>query len=856
MNSFATRALVRLAALALLCLAALPAALSTPPAHAANVARAVSAIDLSNGALIRDTSNGRAYVIWAGRRHWFSTGAVFNVLGYSGQAIQNLDHTVVATIPEGNALSLATTSNGLTLPWAPVVADPVQLDLSTPSASPGGSIQLRGSGFAPGETVTLTEPNLTFTISADGNGRFTVNLPILGNVDLGLHRVYAQGVQSGLFGVQVFQVITQPTQPPAVVVAPGTVAQGQPIAVSGSGFAPGETVEVFVAGGAVAAMTTATANGSFGPLPLPIPASVGTGGHSVRAYGTSSFRYAESGVTVVPAQQATPTATPTPLPSPTPVLNPAISLNPASLSPGAQTVVSGSGFFPGETVLIRFNGNLQNGVTTSAAGDFSGVLVSVPVGTAAGTYAITASGASSGRSVGASLVVQPAQPGGPPSIAVSPTSAQPGTQIHVAGTGFQPGETVLVSFNNAVVQNLTADATGSFTNGAFVVPTGLTPGQYGVAVLGAVSGRAANAVLAVVAPPSVPVARIFANPLVVNPSGRLNLGGSGFAARETVLIRVDGALALALTADGAGSFSAGFTIRLGLGQHILSATGASSGRSASVAIRVAQPVTPGIGLEPNRVHRGAVVAVNGNNFLPNEIVLIRFRGALVQAVQADASGRFFHAHFTVPGSAPYGVSAVTITGARSGRSATAGLAVIPAPPAGPRVHLAKGGLHHGDAETVSGSGYLPGEVVLIRFRGALVQAAMADARGNFSRAGFRIPVNSPFGKQTITATGTRSGRSAMATVTITPRQPSTSITVSPAIVRHNGVVTVTGQGFEGGEIVLIRVRNVLVQAATANGQGRFRLAFRLPGGNFKGADVLLATGARSKRHAQVTLVVI
>jgi hypothetical protein len=250
------------------------------------------------------------------------------------------------------------------------------------------------------------------------------------------------------------------------------------------------------------------------------------------------------------------------------------------------------------------------------------------------------------------------------------------------------------------------------------------------------------------------------------------------------------------------------------------------------------------------------VAVNGNNFLASEMVLIRFRGSLVQAVQANANGRFSNARFTVPGNAPYGLSTVTITGARSGRSASARLDITPAAAAGPRIHLSAGTVHHNGVETVTGSGYFAGEIVLIRFRGALVQAVMADRNGNFGRASFHIPVNSPFGKQPITAVGARSGRSARATVNVTPAPPKTSVGISPRIVKQNGVVTVTGKGFQAGEIVLIRLRGTLVQAATADGHGGFRTAFRVPGGRFKGAGVVLATGARSKRHAQATLVVV
>jgi hypothetical protein len=210
----------RLAVLVLTCALVLPGALAFPATQAAPAAHTAQATNLPDGSLIRDTSTGRVYLIWSGIRHWIDSQAAFNILGYNGQAVVDLDPSVVATIPNGTELSVSYVANGMVWPLAPIVANPVHLDMNGPSATPGSVIHIDGSGFLGGEQVTLTAPNnVTITASTGASGTFAIDVPIIGNVSYGLHHIYAQGTQSGLFGVQVFHVIP-PAPSPTVAVSP------------------------------------------------------------------------------------------------------------------------------------------------------------------------------------------------------------------------------------------------------------------------------------------------------------------------------------------------------------------------------------------------------------------------------------------------------------------------------------------------------------------------------------------------------------------------------------------------------------------------------------------------------------
>ncbi|MGH2343862.1 MAG: hypothetical protein ACRDG4_01455, partial [Chloroflexota bacterium] len=339
----------------------------------------------------------------------------------------------------------------------------------------------------------------------------------------------------------------------------------------------------------------------------------------------------------------------------------------------------------------------------------------------------------------------------------------------------------------------------------------------------------------------------------------VTLLGTGFKAHEIVLVRVDGAFALSKTADAAGAFRADYTANLGYGTHHMTAQGASSERTAKATLVIGRPVQAGMHLVPNRTHRGEIVRVAGINFLPGETVLIRFRGAIVQSATVSSEG-VINASFTVPGSTPYGVSEVSLQGARSERTAQAPIGILRAPASKAGIHLSTSSPRRGAVVIVSGHDFQAGEVVLIRFRGNLVQSVRADGKGGFSRAPFVVGLHVPTGVSTVEAIGSDSGRDARVKVKVltsaAPKPTSAvGITVSPSSLKIGGRVVVTGHGFQRGEFVLIRLRGVVVQAVQADTHGKFRTTFPVQNHLKKGAATIEASGARTNRHAEVKVVI-
>ncbi|HXT36496.1 MAG TPA: hypothetical protein VN837_13050 [Chloroflexota bacterium] len=629
-----------------------------------------------------------------------------------------------------------------------------------------------------------------------------------------------------------------------LVANPSTVTAGGATVLSGSGFINSEQIQIYfdsVLKGTVQVLPT----GTFSGLLLTIPASTPSGPHTLEVLGLTSRLAAELTLTVLPNGA---------------VSAPTLSLSPANVTAGGQVIVSGIGFLAGETIVVRLNGNLISTVLASPLGAFSGVVVAIPVGTPNGGYTVSAVGATSNTTATAALTVQTTVPTVSAGVSLSPAAALRGARILASGAGFVPGELVLITINSVVLASVTADAAGSFANAGLVVPTDLGIGPVSVAAFGSTSQRIADTVLTVLAAPVAAPAEIRVAPGSTIVGGQVTITGSGFKAHEIILLKVDGAVALSPTAGGDGSFSVSYTAKLGLGQHAVTATGASSQRAVTAYLVVGRPVMVGMHLAPNRTHRGDIVRVAGINFLPGEIVLVRFRGAVIQASAASSLG-VLNATFTVPGTTPYGASVVSIQGARSGRASQALLGVLPAPSGGVGIRLSAGSVHHGGRVTVSGHGFQTGEIVLIRFRGALVQSAQADRRGAFVNAVFNVGVSIPFGTYMVEAVGANSGRAASSRVKLVPGGSSkitkgAGISVSATRIKPGQRVTVTGHGYLAGEFILIRLRGVIVQALPADRHGNFRTIVLVSSHEAKGATTIEASGARSNRQAQIRVVVV
>ncbi len=288
--------------------------------------------------------------------------------------------------------------------------------------------------------------------------------------------------------------------------------------------------------------------------------------------------------TVTPAPTRASTSTPTPTPSPTSTQSPtatatpgaALTLNPQQGPPGTSVQGNGSNFAPGDTVQLLFNGIQVDAETANTSGTVT-FQFEVP-NLAQDQYPVIAIGQTRGRA-GVNFSIAGTV------LALSVEQAPPGTSVTVTGGGFQPGETVQVSFNNTVVDSPVADTTGTFST-TFSVPR-LDPGDYPIEADGQTSGETASATF------TIGGASVSLSTQSGDVGASVTATGTGFTPGDTVQLIFNGAQVDSETADTNGNVTFIFAVpRAAPGTYLVVLTGRTSG-SASASFTVTGPgLTP------------------------------------------------------------------------------------------------------------------------------------------------------------------------------------------------------------------------------------------------------------------------
>jgi len=254
-----------------------------------------------------------------------------------------------------------------------------------------------------------------------------------------------------------------------ITLYPFSGPPGTHVSVAGSGFAPGEQVDIYFGGGPGKGtlVTTATAGpaGTFAGATFTVPASASYTAQQVVAVGQSSQTTYSNTFTVTTALQ----------------------LSKYGARPGGVIGIQGSDYAANETVNCYFSNEgtpNQNQLVATATADASGAFsakFTVPA-TPLGYYGVACIGQQSGRSASQRLVVSD-------TMSISPQQGPTGTIITVDGVGYSANEPVQIYWNghfngNGVTGTLeltvNADSTGSFRNATFAVPSSATPGPYPV----------------------------------------------------------------------------------------------------------------------------------------------------------------------------------------------------------------------------------------------------------------------------------------------------------------------------------------------------------------------------------------
>lgn len=415
-----------------------------------------------------------------------------------------------STVPTSVPSSPATPAPKVTLGGHAVSAGGGPLILVNPGlAAPGGQVSVQGSGFTPGTSVAVwleAGHSGKGTVIAHGTaskyGTLNTGFTMPASMTGATATVVAQ--QGGGGKTATAQIVTPIGVGRATINGKAAGKPGDTVSVSASGFGSGEKVNVFWGrvAGTPAATLTADGSGSISQASVPV---------GVAPVGPTTL--------VLVGEKTKTTAT---APYQMLGLYPAIAPRPYAVQAGHSATLTGSGFAPGEQVLVYLNAASGTPALTATAGSSGNLSVSfvVPYGLK-GSQTLTAIGDESRASVDSGFDVLPYSP-----VAQASTyGALPGTAISFYASGFAANEVVEVYLGRGqgssgqLVSAFRVNSHGSAAAaGSYVIPNDTEGLSF--TLVGQQSGGSATAKLSVTKP-SQPVNVPSQPPYVLPPS----LGG-------------------------------------------------------------------------------------------------------------------------------------------------------------------------------------------------------------------------------------------------------------------------------------------------------------------------------------------
>ena len=392
-------------------------------------------------------------------------------------------------IPSSTPLPLPT-PKVVSTPLVPINSAVGALVLLNPGiVRQGTSMGVNGSGFDPRSTVdlaitqALAQPGQVISfVQTDRYGNFSSNLTV------------PMTLSSGTFFIQARERGSTKVAQARGMVSGGTpllklgAQVGKPgdiITVSLHGFSPGETIKVYWNAMSGQPVTTLQADGggSIGQAPVQVPFGA-AGVNTFLFVGTKSQSMVAASFDLLS-------------------LYPSVKLSNYAIRAADQLSFSGSGFGPGERVLIFLNsvsGAPISVAQTSQQGTFKNAGGFVIPFALKGKQTLIFQGEESGASVAVKWTVQPYMP----SAQTSTYGGLPGTTVSFYASGFARQEVVHVymgSANNMVSCFRTDDKGNVAAAGSYVIP-GSAQGKLSFQLIGSQSGGTATATMSIMAAPS------------------------------------------------------------------------------------------------------------------------------------------------------------------------------------------------------------------------------------------------------------------------------------------------------------------------------------------------------------------
>ncbi len=715
--------------------------------------------------------------------------------------------TVVAVNPNNDQAS----NSYYVVPFSPF------LTIEAESHSPFAHVSVSGINFAPNEHVLVSLGGNSVMATANNAGSFNDADLIVPQVQPGLYTITATGQASGASTQTFFYIDAFYTS-----ISPSSyfLIPGETLSFSGTGFAPGETVNVRQGASFVSSILVGS-DGSFtnaGGFVIPVSYQ----GTSKTFVLRGSQSNASESVTVTIGTLSA-------------MVEPSIYFG----APGATVTFTGRGFLGGELVKVYANTNPTPVAqfTVSASGTFTNAGTTTLPFSAQGTsitYRVV--GNDSGVEASTEVTVGTFSP----TLEPSNYFANPGTDITVVGSGFAPHEQI--SFTGGTIPNgaITTNATGTFST---LVHLPYLGGQ--MLVLTATGGSShVTASVALQLGNFYPT--VEPSSYYVFPGDNITLNGADFAQNEQVVVMLNDAAFDVFSTDSDGTFSEEVLIPFtASGALDFTFRGVVSHATVATSITVGE-LNPYLESSAYYAEPGTIISVQGIRFASNENVSVTVGDASsTTIVAANALGNTPEVSVDIPymngGSVP-----ITFTGISSNVSASVSIVV------GNLYPSVVADLYYvspGATVTFSGTGFAPGETVAVVENDNALSSITAGVDGTFT-----APLVMPFGVQSATYTFTGAITHTTIPLTITLAEFHPAIWFDNYYAQAGSALTILGAGFAGGETVTFRTANGQFGTTTADASGSFEYATAVPFAPAGSLDII-ARGAQSQVETTASLTV-
>ncbi|MBM7820393.1 5-hydroxyisourate hydrolase-like protein (transthyretin family) [Cellulosimicrobium cellulans] len=721
-----------------------------------------------------------------------------------------------------------------------VTVDPASIPAGTPTT-------VTGTGYTPDSTVTVEirdgEGTVITTLTdvpTDADGGFTT--PVTVPVDTAPGDYTVVGIDDTTSTeAETALAVTAAALTPSVTVDPTTANPGDDVTVDGTGYTPDSTVTVEIrdeSGAVVATLgdVPTDGDGNF-TTPISVPAGTTPGDYTVVGIDDTTSTEAETPLTVEAA-----------------ALTPAVTVDPTTVPAGTPTTVTGTGYTPDSTVTVEVRDTTGtvvatlSDVPTDGDGGFT-TPITVPANTTPGDYTVVGIDDTTTTEAETPLTIEAAAL--TPAVTVDPTTAVPGDQVTVDGTGYTPDSTVTVEIRDesgavvATLGDVPTDGDGNFTT-PISVPAGTTPGDYTVVGIDDTTSTEAETPLTVEAAALTPAVTV--DPTTVPAGTPTTVTGTGYTPDSTVTVEVrdtSGTVVATLTdvpTDGDGGFTSPITVPVDTtpGDYTVVGVDDTTSTEAETPLVVeAAAIEPALTVDPATANPGDEVTVDGTGYTPDATVTVEIRDgsgtviATVEDVATDGDGAFT-TPVTVPeGTTPGDYTVVGIDDTTSTEAETP-LGVGGVGVSEPTVTVDPTTANPGDEVTVTGEGWPPNTTVtvdLVDEDGDVVATVdvETDDTGSFTTP-ITVPDDATPGDYTVHASDD-AGNEAEAPLTVVAAGDRALVSsfVTPRVLR-GAEQTFVASGFEPGESVqaVINSEPLILPVATADASGQVSWTFVVP----------------------------